>query len=418
MISRFLHSSLWPVILQTDSAATFSSSKFALLVSITRNFVLVLIGVAAIVTPLGLYEGIDESGEAQPETFHYIKDTSPWGFGTPPRPDNQWSRICGSLGLYPCPNSRKNITVTGDSEGITISGDWYDATVPQETVDAMHSGLGNFSDSISSLFDIQWRSYSKTQLERDPVFPINNNSAYMIGAYRPLSTLLLSDTITPIEGLIVDMKNGGIGFRNHSAPVGHPFGSTWEEDVLFVEPESVCVDTNLTLDFAIPEMKTAYFGSAENLVITDRGGFVNLNQTYPQWNRDNVQDNPELWLRAYKAAWLSNALSMVFMNVTPFTNETLGTKAFSYLNSSLGKEFTLSYPDGEPANSLYTVDADKLKITSSFGNYISGLDTGVSNYSELTNTTYNFTEKEPLYKNPFRVQSLNFSDARTSKHSR
>jgi hypothetical protein len=46
---------------------------------------------------------------------------------------------------------------------------------------------------------------------------IDNGATHTVGIYQPLSSLLLNDVVT-IEGLIVDMKDGGIGLRNHSAP--------------------------------------------------------------------------------------------------------------------------------------------------------------------------------------------------------
>jgi hypothetical protein len=67
---------------------------------------LVLFAVAAIVTLLGLYEGIIADANPSTSTFHYVQDTSPMGFGTPQRnADNHWSRICSSLGKVPCPNN-------------------------------------------------------------------------------------------------------------------------------------------------------------------------------------------------------------------------------------------------------------------------------------------------------------------------
>ena len=42
------------------------------------------------------------------------------------------------------------------------------------------------------------------------------------------------------------MVNGGIGFRNHTAPTGFSNGAEWVEDLTWVEPVTSCVDTNLT----------------------------------------------------------------------------------------------------------------------------------------------------------------------------
>jgi len=62
----------------------------------------------------------------------------------------------------------------------------------------------------------------------------------------------LREDIIPVDGLIVDLKDGGLGFRNHTIPLGSGQGARWDEDILFVVPETTCVDTNLTLAFNIP----------------------------------------------------------------------------------------------------------------------------------------------------------------------
>jgi hypothetical protein len=383
--------------------------------SFFRTFMLVLIAVAAIVTPLGLYEGIEPGGDPAPQTFHYIQDLSTFGFGTPPRTNETgvWARICGFNLPYVCPNSPNKLFEFENVTGRYIStGDdgWYDSRIPQRVVEVFDSGLVNFGPSVSGPWDIQYRSYSKSALDTDGKgIPIDNGTTpYTKGEFRPLSSLILSDDIVPIEGLIVDMKNGGIGFRNHSAPTWQPYGSTWTEDILFIEPETVCVNTNLTLDFKVPANTTENLGAGSwssvfGLVLTDHGGFVNLNQTYPFWVPGDTQADPMMWYRAYKAAWLSNALTMAWMNVTNIANDTTGVKAFSYLNSTLGKRFPLHYPDGSTATSYNSIRPSALDITTTWGEYLDRTDEGRSNISSLSNTTYDFPSKEPIYANPFNI---------------
>lgn len=212
---------------------------------------------------------------------------------------------------------------------------------------------------------------------------------------------------------MVDMKNGGIGFRNHSAPVWQPYGSVWTEDLLFIEPETACVDTNITLDFSISGDSS--MGDIVDLVLTDRGGFVNINHTYPRWDRDSGQTHPDLWLRAYKAAWLNNAYTMAFMNVTNFRNETTNTSAFAYLNSHMGKEFSLHWKEGTTAASLVSLEAGTLQTANNFGKYLNGLDEpklnySSSNFSSMDNSS-SYSQAEPaLYSNPFKIDpTLNMS---------
>jgi hypothetical protein len=120
---------------------------------------------------------------------------------------------------------------------------------------------------------------------------IDNGTAYPVNAFRQVDILVLDDTIKVIEGLVVDAKSGGVGFRNHTAPVGlasQDRGATWTEDLLFIEPITSCVDTNLTLDFTIVTGNISLPAGIKDFVLTDRGGFANLNRTYPEYDHDNA----------------------------------------------------------------------------------------------------------------------------------
>ena len=413
VIGRFLHSSLWPVILRTDSAATLSANRSTLLMSWFRIFMLVLIAIAAIITPLGLYEGLVAETSSAPQAFHYIQDPSTFGLGTPPRTaaSGTWSRICGAFSPYVCPNSPNKLNEFKNVTGSFVSSEYYSSKVPSDIIEGLHSGLADLEPSVAGPFDIQYRSYIQSELDVDGRgIPIDNGTEpYTKGTYQPISTQVLSDSYLVVEGLIVDMKNGGIGFRNHSAPSSRQYGSSWAEDLLFASPDTVCVDTNLTLDFVIPytTLESSSSGSVFRLNLTDRGGFVSLNHTYPLCDRGDSQQSPELWLRAYKAAWLNNALSMAFMNVTNIANETSHLKAFSYLDSTMNKTFPLHYPDGEAASRMLSVKPNALQVSANFGNYLDDLDVGQSNISTYGNSTtyYNFTAKPPIYANPFNIST-------------
>lgn len=74
----------------------------------------ILISIAAIVTPLGLYQTLLPSHEVQP-TFQYIRDTGPFGFGTPPRSNFSLNRVCGNgfvTSYMPCPFTDTIVTET------------------------------------------------------------------------------------------------------------------------------------------------------------------------------------------------------------------------------------------------------------------------------------------------------------------
>lgn len=175
---------------------------------------LILVAIAAIVTPLGLYEGIVPTASSDSTAFHYIRDTTPMGYGTPPRTNTTWSRICGSFAIIPCPNDNNVATVVQNRTMITtdFEKDWYDTSVPQKVIDVFQSGASELGETVSSSFDIQYRSYVKSVVDdmkkrtSGPI--IDNGTARTVGLYQPLSSLVLNDEIVAVEGLVVDMKNG------------------------------------------------------------------------------------------------------------------------------------------------------------------------------------------------------------------
>lgn len=207
-------------------------------------------------------------------------------------------------------------------------------TVPDIVMDTYSSGVGN-DTTISNYFDIQWRRYQTNSLP-----DLNNGSKFLVGAFRPMQSLVLNAAIQPVEGLIVDTVNGGIGLRNHTVPPGFKYGASWEEDILFIEPETVCVDTNTTIDYTVASNPNSTV-SVVDLVLTDRGGFVNINRSYPLIDLSDPQKNAKLYERAWKAAWMTNAWTMLYYNITNQNNETTGQRSFSYLNSEIGRTFAV-----------------------------------------------------------------------------
>jgi hypothetical protein len=152
----------------------------------------------------------------------------------------------------------------------------YDRSIPQIVTEIYSSGVDN-TTTISNYFDIQWRRYLTTS-----DYNFDNGTAYLVSSFRNMDSLILNNNTEPVEGLIVDTIRGGIGFRNHTVPPGFQYGVTWQEDLLFIEPESVCVDTNLTIDFSISITPSPnYTALVTDVVLTDRGGFINVNHTYP-----------------------------------------------------------------------------------------------------------------------------------------
>lgn len=415
MIGSFLHNSLWPNLLGSDSAAIRGVPKRLVLLVRSKVILALILSIAATITPLGLYQVILPGSSPTTSTFHYIVDNSEFGYGTPPRTDLPWSRICGDFYPVACPNSFTNLTEFANATGVYENVTYYDSNVPQYVIDVFESGLANMSPSVSSIFDIQSRSYTWSPINNVPgATEPDGGASYPVAAYRQIASLVTSNAYELIDGLIVDMKNGGIGFRNHSAPPVTPYGSTWSEDILFIEPESQCVDTNLTIDFMLKyyEANSSFIDGPVNIVLTDRGGFANLTRVYPEWDRSDPQNNPELFARAYKAAWLNNVYSMAFMNITNPRNESdPNSHAFEYLNSNVGDTFPLTDLSGSASYGLST-NVNQLVTSTLFGNYLSGLDQEIPATNTTNTEGQNITipAKPPRYKNPFGITFDNFDD--------
>jgi hypothetical protein len=385
------------MFLKSDSARSHAVRPSVLLIGIAVPFAGILVTIAAVVTPFGLYDAY-ESASDRPGTFAFTPDKSPFGDSTAPRGNHRLSRVCSwghgaAMGPAPCPYS-------GNTAIMSWNGTTYNLDVPSNSTSEVapllkeiySSGTQDNKTTVSNYFDIEWRQFT-TRNDR----LIDNGTTFSVGMFRQVDSLILHDDIKPIEGLIVDARSGGVGFRNHTLPIGVDTGATWTEDILFIEPVTACIDTNLTLDFAITMNTSASVTGIKDLVLTDRGGFANLDQTYPHFNQDNPQVDPDLIGRAYKAAWLNNAYAMNFLNVTNPNNSVYGNKSFTYLQSGVGKTFPL------PAS--VAGEFRSLGLSTQYGYYLFGNGLASSG--------------DPTYPNPFNItQRDNFSSICKSNQSR
>ena len=390
VVGRQLHSSFWPILLDSDTATSRGVRTTVTLVTWLRPLTLILLAIAAVVTPLGLSDFVGPSGQPTLVPFSYHRDGSPMTYGTAPRSGLGFTRSCGDFLPRQCPGTTVQINYSdnGTTFSAELPNDDYDMRIPKNLANLYQSGLAGQAQTVSSFFDIQWRHYSYA-VQRGS----NNRSRYLVGIYRQLTSVLLNDALEPVEGLIVDTQSGGVGFRNHTVPQGLTLGADWTEDILFIEPETVCVDTNLTLEFMILPFEYRG-GSIVNLSLVDQGGFVNLNHTYPLIDLTDTQTDPKLKERAYKAAWQTNALTMVYLNVTrPSPN------SFSYLKSEIGRHFPLSSRVGS---------YDSFTTSSSWGGLIDA-PFAYSNGS-LSNSSSSYDDPATVYSNPFGINSGNFSD--------
>lgn len=170
--------------------------------------------------------------------------------------------------MMPCPFTPTVAIVSKDPDWANSSFPYgYDINIPAPLQEVYSSGTDD-STTISNYFDIEWRRYRTTFDEKNR--ELNNGSAYLVGSSRVMTSLALNNIVEPIEGILADTISGAIAFRNHTVPLGFEHGAEWEEDLLFIEPETVCVNTNVTVDFEIGRYINSTV-SYENVTLTDRG---------------------------------------------------------------------------------------------------------------------------------------------------
>ncbi|TQN72738.1 hypothetical protein CSHISOI_02733, partial [Colletotrichum shisoi] len=355
---RVIQRTWWPTILQSDSVLTHGARLKISLISWSVPIIGVLIAITGVVTPLGLYEELDTL-DSRAGSFAYLKDTGSFGAGTSERGLHNFSRACSwghgfTAGPAPCPYSGNSVLVTGGNGtfNFAMPGGYSSKMAP--IVREIFSSGTRGRTTVSNFFDIEWR-----QITTRPDRIVDNGTEVAVGAYRQLESHIMDPSV--------------------------------KVDLLFVEPIASCVNTNLTLDFDMTMDSTVSNVGVDKLRLTDRGGFVDIDQTYPAYDHDNAQSNPDLRARAYKAAFLNNAWTMMYLNVTTGNNASEGRRAWSYLDSELGKEFPLA----EQALTNYRA----LGFSSRYGSYLDLLGTSSGR------------NKAANWSNPFRVTSTDFRGA-------
>ena len=348
-----------------------------------------------VVTPLGLYDAL-ELGGTQTPTFVYAVDHGVFGMATGPRLNHTFTRLCGSPPL-PCPSG-------GELGVVSSGGGWINTSYPfglrtrvsDDIIEVFSSGTRGAHTTISNFFDIEWRqlTWTREHISTNNPYTYDNGSAYSVARFQQVDSSILDDSYKVAEGLIVDALDGGLGFRNHTIPAGLPYGGRWTEDILFIEPETECVNTNLTIGWTItteisPNIALGEGSGFKELALTDRGGFANLTLEYPSFNRDISQENPSLRDRAYKGAWLNNLYSALVLNVTNSNYNTNYSGAFKYLNSNVGKSFPLPsfiQSSGNGINGLF--------VSRDFGTYLNAGD----------------LDDASMFPNPEKVTSTEFEE--------
>jgi hypothetical protein len=307
-------SSLWPTPLSYNSASGLRAAVKK------RVFLITCIGIAlgcpsvaaGIVAPVELGEGV-QLGPPIDATFQYVKDDSIFGEKTPPRDSYMLTRVCADSFL-PCPGvDPQDFTLMPldppyAPEPIVVRQ--YEPYVLRNISDCLESGVSAEGDLRSSPFDIQFRQFMTFSNENGTAGNASSHSPNTTEGYIQLEDFTMAEKFELREGIIIDAINGAIGFRNHTVPI-EPFmkhGATWKENILWMDLETACVDTNWTMEYS---NKLLAFDPFEPLSWADSPELVDRNDrnpgkgSYVPWyDNTDAQSNPNLMGRAHLAAWI------------------------------------------------------------------------------------------------------------------
>lgn len=173
---------------------------------------------------------------------------------------------------------------------------------------------GAIADTMANFFDIEFRTFynynNKTQpAPHEHKVWVDRGHPGTQGQFQYYQPFILNARREAVEGLIVSTLDTpgqtGIGFRNHALPPSSEYGYIWREEMLWLEPETVCIDLNITLDYTIPSPYAAQYLDDYRSRIADRGGLANnpkdhlhLNLTGTQQTHDYLKEHgPELSLQ-------------------------------------------------------------------------------------------------------------------------
>ncbi|CRG87527.1 Collagen alpha-1(XIV) chain [Talaromyces islandicus] len=350
--TRILQATFWPSIIGADSASSKRVSwlVFGLGWGITIGHVLV--SLTGVITPLGLHDHIRPT-MSTPVPFVYVPDESPYGLGTPRRPDAPFSRSCGGVTDWVvCPGSNGTdayVYEDGKLEVIPNNGS-YTARLPYNLTQIFSSASSGVNSTVSGPFDIQYRQQFPRSIDA-----VDKGKPYMIGSWRAIDNLILHNKIEAIEGMIVDSTTGGVGYRNHTMPANLPHGGRWTEDITWIEPLVECVNTNLTIRFTLNYTDlSGNIAEPDHVRLKDKGGFSNLPLKGSYHAVDDAQADPELRERATQLAFFHNGMLMWALGLT-------GANFSVHRNITPDAEYPLvqndSYLDNDYQNRQYQPDS-------------------------------------------------------------
>lgn len=354
VIGRTLQGTLWPTLLRSDSVATTNVQRRVNLASRLGSLVPILLIAAGILTPLGLSSDGNVAVERS-VPFVLSPDNTNFGRSSVPRSEYSFNRACGSTRMIPCPGSVAPVT---SSENGTLTYAYANTSIAENVSTIFNSGAGGLETTISTIFDIQYRRYRQ---DREPRGFVDNGRPRTVGQLRFGQSFLLDNRLQAIDGVIIDTRNGGVGFRNHSVPTGISQATTWTENLLWVEPITSCVDLNLSIEFQLDQRGR----DVKEAFLVDEGGLNALSGISTRYDESKPQDNPDLFGRAHYAAVNGNALIAQHLNIS-LENTHMGAR----------HKLPLEWPGQEPSQDLFGVERVDYVVANPGALYLSRIGSG------------------------------------------
>jgi hypothetical protein len=272
---RSLHYSSWPAILSTDVSNTTHADKPVKRIDLLTTILMVLSTITGIITPLGLLPTFRQ--DASDLQLYPIPDNLLLSFPVTPRDNYNYTegRICaGSL--------LQGVACPGQTL-VNVTGQQYMQTnleIPQNITTTFTS------TNYTNPFDMQYRQFilSNNQYNSSGLF-----SKPRIGIS---NSVVLTNKLYAVKGLIIDTTDSpGIGIGDIKVPK-IPYGATWSQEMLWVEPVTTCLDLNFTLNYqldATAQILSTFSSAKLNISLTDKGGLRNVNLTYPVIGRNGQE---------------------------------------------------------------------------------------------------------------------------------
>ncbi|KAI8584776.1 hypothetical protein K450DRAFT_276438 [Umbelopsis ramanniana AG] len=362
---RTLHYSSWPTILSTDVSNSDHVGKRVKLISTLSTITMILATIAGVITPLGLLPTFRQ--DAAKVDLYPVSDNKMLYIPLTPRNNYSETRYCsGYLNqAAPCPGQTL-VNVTG------LGALQTDLHIPQNITTTFSS------TPYSSPFDLQYRRY------------VLSNSDYNVSGLFPRPQLSIANSVVlrnqlyATSGLIVDTTDTpGIGIGGIQVPI-LPYGATWNQDIMWIEPVTSCVDLNFTLNYqlnAAATISSVFASPSSNISIVDNGGFSNLNVTYPVIGRNGQEVTMED--RANKLAFLSLAYIMSQWNISK-ENTALGKRWPITQTGNIALHQVGFYPSSDiaalfPINSSLTVKDDASDFSSLCAGFFGADDANITN---------------------------------------